>query len=81
MAIFAHDRQILAVLLNQGGNVVRAHGALPDIDAHLNHVRDKSCRIRVAMMDDQLDAALAVVLVKLLVGLDEELLEGVSGLF
>ena len=69
----AHERDLVAVLLHQLGQVVRGHAALPHIDAHIDHRGHERCAVAVVVMDDQLDAMLVIVLVNALVGLEEEL--------
>ena len=60
--------------------MVRLDAALPDVNAHFNHIRNDRGRVAVGVMDDELHAVVMIIAVNLLVRLKKEFRETFAGL-
>ena len=68
----AHEGDLAAVLLDQFRNIVGGHDALPDVNAHVDHVRHQGGGVGIGVVDNELHAVVLIILVDLHVaGLDE----------
>ena len=71
----AHEGDFVSVFLYELGDIVRMHAALPDVDAHFDHVWDDVGAVGIGMVYDEFHSVVMVVAVDFFVCIEEEFRE------